>query len=290
MPSSTLNRPRTRANPADWVVLVPGQPPADQADAVALTSPAAASPSTRHTRPAFAPSAFLPTRVPPIVGAVASRLLLLLCLTTAALTALVMVTGQDPLLTLGFKTPHFVAYQGASAEGIRFTLNDGWTQTAAVPGALLMDWHEGQAEPALRLTMGNPAAVPQVEQYGADGTSISEIRYIGTWEGVDTVLKSMPGGFSSNMIVAPGVDPGVIEMEYVGATALSIDNAGRLRVETPAGTWIDGTPETWQDGPAGCEAVESHFELRGGNRFGFTVGSYDPSRPLTVDPPTTRGF
>jgi hypothetical protein len=34
--------------------------------------------------------------------------------------------------------------------------------------------------------------------------------------------------------------------------------------------------------------VESHFELRGGTRFGFVVGPYDPSRPLVVDPPSER--
>jgi len=214
--------------------------------------------------------------------------MLLACLVGAAIASLGLATGQDPLVTLGLKAPHFVAYQGASAENVRFTLNDGWSQSAAVPGALLMDWYPGQDQPAMRLTMGNPTAEPEATSVATDGTAIDEIRYRGAWPGVDAVIKTMPGGWSSNLIVEPGANPGVIDMEYVGATALAIDSAGRLRVEGPGGVWMDGTPESWQDGPSGREPVESSFVLLGGTRFGFTVGSYDPSRPLVVDPPSER--
>jgi hypothetical protein len=151
-----------------------------------------------------------------------------------------------------------------------------------------MDWSADRTGQAVTLTLGNAASEPEIDQMSADGKQIAAIRYRDSWTGVDTVLKALPGGFSSNMIVAPGADPGVIEMEYVGATALSIDDAGRLRVETPSGLWIDGTPESWQDGPSGREPVESHFTLLGGNKFGFSVGAYDPSRPLVVDPPSER--
>ena len=66
-------------------------------------------------------------------------------LACAMVVALGLLTGRDPLLALGLTAPHFVAYQGASAEQVRFVMDDGWTQTAAVPGAMLMDWQEGQA-------------------------------------------------------------------------------------------------------------------------------------------------
>jgi hypothetical protein len=209
-------------------------------------------------------------------------------LACAAVGALGLLTGHDPLLALGLKTPHFVAYQGASAEQVRFVMDDGWSQTAAVPGAMLMDWREGQAQPALRLTMGNPAAEPEVEKASADGSRIDEIRYRALWPGIDAVIRTIPGGTSSNLIVQPGTDPGVVEMEYVGATELTVDRAGRLHVRNADGEWVDGTPESWQDGPSGRESVASSYELRGGNRFGFVVGPYDPSRPLVVDPPSER--
>ena len=287
MPSSTLDRPRTRAHASDWVVVVPGQQP----DGLpAPTESAAAKPQVRRVATAPRPRVRLPAGLSTVLHSAVGRLALLVGLACAAVAVLGLLTGRDPLLALGLATPRFVAYQGASAEQVRFIMDDGRSQTAAVPGALLMDWREGQAQPALRLTMGNPAAEPEVEQASADGSRIDELRYRSVWPGIDAVIRTMPGGWACNMIVQPGVHPGVIEMEYVGATELTVDRAGRLHVRNADGEWIDGTPESWQDGPSGREPVASSYELRGGNRFGFVVGPYDPNRPLVLDPPSERSL
>jgi hypothetical protein len=292
MPSSTLDRSRTHARShaqaSDWVVVVPGQQLDGLPESTESAQPAAAEPQVRRaltrTRPRLRLPAGLATALRDAVG----RFAPMVGLACAMVVALGLFTGHDPLLALGLTAPRFVAYQGTSAEQVRFVIDDGWTQTAAVPGAMLMDWQAGQAQPALRLTMGNPAAEPVVEKTSADGSRIDEIRYPGAWPGVDAVIRTMPSGWSSNLIVQPGVNPGVIEMEYVGATDLTVDQAGRLHVRIADGEWIDGTPESWQDGPSGREPVDSSYELLGGNRFGFVVGPYDPSRPLVVDPPSER--
>ena len=218
------------------------------------------------------------------------RLLPMLGMVGAFVAMLGLVLGRDPLLTLGLTSPQFVTYQGTSAENVRFVLDDGWSRTAAVPGGLLMDWSEGRARPAMRLTLGNPVAEPEVASLAADGTRIEGIRYHGAWPGVDAEFKGQAGGVVGYFIVAPGADPAAIELEYVGATDLTIDRAGRLHVRGADGVWIDGTPESWQDGPSGREPVASSYELRGGNRFGFIVGPYDPNRPLVVDPPSERSL
>ncbi len=232
----------------------------------------------------------VPTGLAAALHTAVGRLELKVGIACAVVAMLGLATGRDPLLALGLTTPRFIAYQGVSAEQVRFVMDDGRSLTAAVPGALLMDWREGQAPTALRLTMGNPAAEPEVELASADGSRIDEIRYRSAWPGIDAVIRTMPGGWASNLIVQPGVDPGVIEMEYIGANELTIDQAGRLHVRITGGEWIDGTPESWQDGPSGREPVASSYELRGDNRFGFVVGSYDASRPLVVDPPSERSF
>jgi hypothetical protein len=285
MPSNTLDRPRTRAQASDWVVVVPGQQP----DGLPRpTESAAAKPQVRRVATAPRPRVSLPAGLSTVLHGAVGRLALMVGLACAAVAVLGLLTDRDPLLALGLTTPRFVAYQGASTEQVRFVMDDGWSQTAAAPGALLMDWREGQAQPALRLTMGNPAAEPEVEKASADGSRIDEIRYRSVWPGIDAVIRTMPGGWACNMVVQPGVNPGVIEMEYVGAAELTVDRAGRLHVRSADGEWIDGTPESWQDGPSGREPVASSYELRGGNRFGFVVGPYDPNHPLVVDPPSER--
>jgi hypothetical protein len=288
MPSSTLDRTRTRAKPSDWVVLVPGQPPVNAPDPVALAAPAAASLPVRTRIAAPTRTAVWPAARPTQLPAAFRRVLPIIGMIAAFVAMLGLIAGRNPMVAFGLTAPQFVAYQGTATEPVRFVLDDGWTQTAAVPGGLLMDWSEGAARPAMLLTMGNPVAEPEVAQLTADGKGISEIRYRSAWPGVDAEIKAQPGGFSGNFIVQPGVDPSVIELEYVGATELTVDAAGRLQIRGANGVWIDGTPESWQDGPAGREPVESHYELRGGGRFGFVVGPYDPSRSLTVDPPSEK--
>ena len=54
------------------------------------------------------------------------------------------------------------------------------------------------------------------------------------WPGVDAEIRAQPGGWSANFIVQPGVDPSMIELEYVGATELTVDAAGRLHVRSAA--------------------------------------------------------
>lgn len=288
MPTSTLDRPRTRAHASDWVVLVPGQEP----DLSTVSAPAfGVAPAQPLVRPAIGvpwPRLDLRAALFTAFRGPLARLALMIGMVCAWVAALGLVTGRDPLLVLGLTTPQFVAYEGASAEQVRFVLDDGWSLTAAVPGAMLMDWREGQGQPAVRLTMGNPAAVPEVETVSADGRRIEEIRYRGAWPGIDAVVRTIPGGMATNMIVEPGVDPSIIELEYIGATSLTVDGAGRLHVKSAEGTWIEGTPESWQDGVSGREPVTSSYELRGDNRIGFVVGPYDPSRPLVVDPPSER--
>jgi hypothetical protein len=288
MPPSTLDRPRSRVNPADWVVVVQGRPTVDLPAPAEQTEPADSHARTRPWASWPRLSGIVVTALATVRESAVSRLVLMVGLACLIVTSPALMTGHDPLLALGIKTPHFVAYQGVSADQVRFVMDDGWSQTAAVPGALLMDWREGQAQPALRLTMGNPDAEPVVEAASADGSRINEIRYVGVWPGIDAVIRTMPGGWACNMIVQPGVNPGVIEMEYIGATELTVDRAGRLHVRTANGEWVDGTPESWQDGISGREPVASSYELRGDNRFGFVVGPYDPSRPLVVDPPSER--
>lgn len=300
MPPSTLDRPRTRANPKDWVVVVQGKQPtgpsATHSSRPSLTAAAATAvlvPPRRRapTTQAFAPARFLPVGLPtklPSIPKGVGQALLLVALIVVTAGGPMLAFGQSPSVALGIKAPQFVAYTGTSPENVRFTLKDGWSQTAVVPGGLLMDWREGQGDQALRLTMGNPLSEPVIEKMSEDGTRIEEIRYQGSWPGIDTVLKVQAGGFAIHHLVEPGVDPSAIQLEYAGATALKIDEAGRLVVEAARGTWRSSAPESWQDGPNGREPVESHFNLLGGNFFGFSLGAYDPSRPLVVDPPSER--
>jgi hypothetical protein len=179
--------------------------------------------------------------------------------------------------------PGFVAYTGEASEPVRFVVHGSPNRMAALPGAVLYGRLDDPGRPPLRMRLGNLAVEPEVDQVGANGRA-ETIRYRSAWPGVDAVVRTSPTGVGYDFIVQPGADPSVIELEYVDATELTVGRDGRLRGRGPSGEWADSPPESWQDGPAGPEMVASSYELRGGGRVGFTVGPYDPSRPLVVDP------
>ena len=191
MSSTTLDRSRTRARPSDWVVVVPGRPTIDRPDPADLAAPAGASPLIRSGVTAPISRVVRRRPRPTSVPAGIIRFALTVGLLGAFVAVLGLITGRNPLLTLGLVAPQFVAYQGESAERVRFVLDDGWNQTAAVPGALLVDWREGRAQPPLRLTLGNPTAEPEVAKLTVDGNRVTEIRYPAAWPGVAGRLVSI---------------------------------------------------------------------------------------------------
>ena len=283
MPSIVLERPRAGERSADRPAVVPRRRPVESNRSAELNRPvrlAAGSASSILVLP--------PARRPISFGTI-GRVGMALGLVGIAVAILAMLLGSgqpfggEPAVQPA--VPAFTAYQGQAPEPVRFVLTGARNRVAAVPGARLMDWQEGQSKAAMRLTLGNPAAEPEVGQPARVGDGAESIRYRGAWPGVDAVIKARPNGVAYDLIVQPGADPGAIELEYVGATELVIEPDGRLRARTPAGGWVEGIPESWQDGPLGREKVSATFELRGGGRFGFVVGPYDLSRPLVIDPP-----
>jgi len=285
MSSSVLDRSRTRARPSDWKVVVQGAPPAEPPDAVELDAPIAPNRPFRYAPAPSAPRVALTARPSTTFRDLARLLLVMTGLTGLVVATMGLLLTDDSVTAFLSPPTKIVAYTGTSPENVRFVIGNGYSQVAAVPGAMILGWQPGSTQPAMRLTMGNPASDPVLETLAADGTTIQEIRYPAAWPGVDMVIRATPTGWASNMIVAPGVDPSIVQMEYVGATDLTLDASGRLHIQGPGGEWIDGVPESWQDGPTGRTPVDSSFVLFGGGRFGFNVGGYDPSSPLVIDPP-----
>jgi hypothetical protein len=117
----------------------------------------------------------------------------------------------------------------------------------------------------------------------------SAVVYEDLWPGIDLVYGSEGGRLKYTFLVEPGADPGRIRLAYRGASSVRMTAAGRLSVATPAGSFEEEAPLSWQDGPDGREVVASAFEPAAtsdgsGYRFGFRLGAYDPTKPLVIDP------
>jgi len=110
------------------------------------------------------------------------------------------------------------------------------------------------------------------------------VEYRGVYPGVDVVFHGNQQRLEYDFIVAPGADPHAI--------ALDVEGAKRVRI-TPRGDVVLGVgqselelekPVVYQEVEGQRREVAGNFVLSGPHRIGFTLGPYDRSLPLVIDP------
>jgi len=120
----------------------------------------------------------------------------------------------------------------------------------------------------------------------------SRIVYAGLWPGIDLVYSGTSNRLKYEFVVHPGADPSAIRLAYRGAETVAVNASGQLEVTTPLSSFHDDTPVAWQEAEGSRQAVSMSYSLETGSEpgagkavaFGFSVGDYDRSRPLVLDP------
>lgn len=87
----------------------------------------------------------------------------------------------------------------------------------------------------------------------------------------------------------PGSDPARIRLAYQGSTGLTVTDEGQLAIGTPIGELRDEKPYSYQARDGHQQAVPTTYQLQPSTigtvqEYGFQIGAYDRSRPLTIDP------
>ena len=111
----------------------------------------------------------------------------------------------------------------------------------------------------------------------------ARVRYQNVYPGVDLVFYGNQGQLEYDFQVAPGANPEQAELEFNGAGGLELNDGG-LIIRTGNGSVKLEAPRVYQEIASNRQPVEANFVLRGSNRAGFAIGSYDRSRELIIDP------
>lgn len=112
----------------------------------------------------------------------------------------------------------------------------------------------------------------------------SEVVYDELWPGIDMRLRGQGGELKYEFHVEPGTDPGVIGLDYDGASNLTVDSSGAMQIRTALGSLEDSAPVSYQEIDGARVPVASSFELTGGTAYSFDVGPYQAEHPLVIDP------
>jgi hypothetical protein len=154
----------------------------------------------------------------------------------------------------------------------------------------------------MQLLGGNPAAqasgvdrLPGVVNYfiGNDPSkwrthisTFAQVEYQNVYPGVGLVYYGNQQQLEYDFQVAPGADPGQIRMGFAGAQSVSLDAGGDLLVQVGAQVLRQHQPVVYQEVAGERRDVAAGFVVQG-LQVAFALGSYDPSKPLVIDPVLT---
>ena len=131
-----------------------------------------------------------------------------------------------------------------------------------------------------------------------DIPQFARVQYQAVYPGVDLVYYGNQGQLEYDFRVAPSADPNQIAFSFEGASARIVNgdsgDSGDLVLSTASGEVRFHAPRVYQPAvPQSGNAfgneksVAGAFRQLAGNKVGFTIGDYDHSRELVIDPTLT---
>ena len=121
-------------------------------------------------------------------------------------------------------------------------------------------------------------------QWRTEISNYGKVEYQDIYGGIDLVYYGNQGQLEYDFIVAPGVDPGIIQLSFQGAEQIELDAHGNLVLHTSGGDVVQDAPVIYQELDGVRQAVTGKFVLIRDHQVGFDIGTYDRSRTLVIDP------
>jgi hypothetical protein len=112
----------------------------------------------------------------------------------------------------------------------------------------------------------------------------AKVKYADVYPGVDLVYYGNQGQLEYDFVVAPGSSPGPIRLQFSGTKRIRLDHDGNLSLTATDGSLTFHKPIVYQERNGQREPVSGRFALLSGHTVGFSLGSYDHSMPLIIDP------
>jgi len=126
--------------------------------------------------------------------------------------------------------------------------------------------------------------LPGFDRHGGIARAWKEITYVDVWSNIDLRLYITDKGLKYDFIVHPGGDPSQIAIRYDGAPSIGQRSDGGISIPTPLATLQEEAPVSFvQHANASRSSIASAFTITN-NVVRFTVGNYDPTQTLIIDP------
>jgi hypothetical protein len=115
----------------------------------------------------------------------------------------------------------------------------------------------------------------------------AKVRYQDVYPGVDLVYYGNQGRMEYDFMVSPGADPGQISLAFEGTENLTVNPEGDLALHVEDGENQEvhlRKPVVYQEADGARQEIPGRYSVKDNNQVRFELASYDPSKPLVIDP------
>lgn len=211
-------------------------------------------------------------------------------LATLAATAQTAATfGNLPLYFEAGTPDRFVA-QGKDAQfsvaarGAELTL-----QKSGVTRTVQMQFTGANTQPQIHGDGGlsgriNYLTGSQPAQWRTGVPTFARVQVTEIYPGIDLVYYGNQQRLEYDFTLAPGVNPDAIAMRFSGADEISVDARGELVLKLGHDEMRQPRPVIYQTVDGVRREISGGYKMLDAHNVAFTVGNYDRSRPLVIDP------
>src|SRR5438132_2709638 len=100
-------------------------------------------------------------------------------------------------------------------------------------------------------------------QWHTNVPNYGRVEYQQVYPGVDLVYYGNQRQLEYDFVLAPGANPGVIQLAFQGAQAMTLDSQGNLVLHTAGGDVVEHAPVVYQEVGGARQAVSGHYLLEG---------------------------
>jgi hypothetical protein len=189
-----------------------------------------------------------------------------------------------------------VSFMVAGPESALFFTQDGIVITAEETGSagsvshVVRQTFPGSSTPAV-ITGSDPLPGTANFFYGNDPSlwrsnvpTYGAVVYHDLYPGIDLRYQGTGRVLKREFVVAPGSDPSVIRLHYEGIDRISVDESGSLVITAGGSTLTESPVICYQESDGIRSRVPAGYTTAGEKDVVFTLGEYDPSSPLVIDP------
>lgn len=158
-------------------------------------------------------------------------------------------------------------------------ITKGWSLKEQLVGAFKISPRGiDQAQTKVNYFIGNDKS-----KWCSNLLTYNMISFDEVYPGIDFSLNAHGNKVEKTFTVNPGADVDKIKLKLKGFNSITVNDKGELEIATGLGTVCFTKPVAYQEKDGKREYVQVSYRLDG-ETYGFTVGDYDKSIPLIIDP------